>query len=90
MVTSFSAFVHDLEFNDLPEDLLALLRRSFLDTMGVAAIAAGTELSDIARRSAMALFGAGTVGGTRVLMDGRTCSPSRVVISRYGWRWPMR
>ena len=43
MVTSFSAFVHDLEFNDLPEDLLALLRRSFLDTMGVAAIGAGTE-----------------------------------------------
>ena len=76
MVTSFSAFVHDLEFNDLPEDLLALLRRSFLDTMGVAAIGAGTELSDIARRSAMALFGAGTVGGTRLLMDGRTCSPA--------------
>ena len=73
---SFSEFCRDLAHDDLPEDLLALLRRSFLDTMGVAAIGSTTELSDIARRGALALFGTGGAGSARMLMDARLVSPA--------------
>jgi 2-methylcitrate dehydratase PrpD len=76
MQRGFSDFTHDVTFDDLPADLLALLRRSFLDTMGVAAIGSTTEMSQIARRGAVALFGTGSAGGSRILMDGRKVSPA--------------
>jgi len=47
-----------------------------LDTMGVAAIGSTTELSDLARKGALAVFGTGNAGGARILMDGRTLSPA--------------
>ncbi len=68
-------FACDLRYEDLPEELLALLRRSFLDTIGVAAIGATTEMARCARRAAQALFGAGSAGTARVLMDGTALSP---------------
>ena len=76
MTLSMSTFAENLTYNDLPETLLKILRRSFLDTMGVAAIGSTTELSDLARKGAMAVFGTGTAGGARILMDGRTLSPA--------------
>jgi 2-methylcitrate dehydratase PrpD len=76
MTLSMSAFAENLTYDDLPEPLLKILRRSFLDTMGVAAIGSTTELSDLARKGAMAVFGTGTAGGARMLMDGRTLSPA--------------
>ncbi len=76
MTLSMSAFAHNLTYNDLPEPLFRVLRRSFLDTMGVAAIGSTTELSDLARKGALAVFGAGTAGKTRILMDGRQLSPA--------------
>lgn len=69
-------FSNGLTFNDLPPELIALLRRSFLDTMGVAAIGSRTQMSEIARRGALALFGGGTAGECRMLMDGRKTSPA--------------
>jgi 2-methylcitrate dehydratase PrpD len=68
-------FACDLTYSDLPDDLLALQRRSFLDTMGVAAIGATTDMAGIARRAGRALFGAGSAGAARVLMDGSALSP---------------
>ena len=44
--------------------------------MGVAAIGSTTEMSKIARRGPLALFGTGAAGGSRMLMDGRTVSPA--------------
>ncbi len=76
MTQDFATFATNLAFDDLPEDMIKLLRRSFLDTLGVAAIGSQTEMSHIARRGALALFGAGTAGGSRVLMDGRSLSPA--------------
>jgi len=70
------AFTATLTPDDLPEALLKLLRRSFLDTMGVAAIGSTTEMSDIARRGARALFGPGDAGSARMLLDGRSVSPA--------------
>jgi 2-methylcitrate dehydratase PrpD len=70
------AFTATLGYGDLPEALLRLLRRSFLDTMGVAAIGSTTEMSDVARRGALALFGPGGAGAARMLLDGRAVSPA--------------
>lgn len=76
MTLSMSEFAQNLTYRDLPDPLLRVLRRSFLDTMGVAAIGSTTELSDLARKGALAVFGTGSAGGARILMDGRNLSPA--------------
>ena len=76
MTIGMADFAANLTYEDLPEDLLRILRRSFTDTMGVAAIGSTTELSRIARRGALAVFGSGGGGGARMLMDGRVVSPA--------------
>jgi len=73
---SVATFAAKLRPGDIPEPMRALLRRSFLDTMGVAAVGATTDLSWIARKTALALFGPGTAGAARMLMDGRRVSPA--------------
>ncbi|MDA7965347.1 MmgE/PrpD family protein [Ruegeria sp.] len=75
MSSGFDQFAADLRYEDLPKAALWTLRRSFVDTMGVAAVGATTELSDIARRVAPMIFGAGSSGSARMLMDGRAVSP---------------
>ncbi len=75
MTLSFDKFSADLRYDALPETVLQILRRSFTDTMGVAAIGSTTELSTIARRTAPLIFGAGASGAARMMMDGRAVSP---------------
>ena len=75
-IPSMSDFAATLAYSDLPPALTTLLRRSFTDTMGVAAIGTTTNLSQIARRAAVAIWGAGTAGSARMLMDGRRLSPA--------------
>ncbi len=75
MPNTFAQFAADLKYDDLPEAVLGILRRSFTDTMGVAAVGSTTTLSEIARRTAPLIFGAGSAGGARMLMDGRAVSP---------------
>ena len=75
MPLPFDTFAATLSYNDLPEELLWTLRRSFTDTMGTAAVASTTEMADIARRGALALFGAGGAGAARILLHGGTVSP---------------
>ena len=81
MPLPFDHFAANLTYDDLPEEVLAILRRSFLDTMGVAAVGSTTPMSGIARKSALALFGAGTAGSARMLMDGREASPAGVAMA---------
>ncbi len=76
MVQSMSDFAATLTFADLPEPLLVILRRSFLDTIGVAAIGSTTDMSQMARKGAVAVFGSGAAGPARMLMDGRQVSPA--------------
>lgn len=72
----FADFVSTLSHDALPPEMRAVLRRSFADTIGVAAIGSTTEMSQIARRGAVALFGVGGAGSARMLMDGRSVSPA--------------
>ena len=76
MSLPFQNFAADLTYDDLPEPLLAILRRSFLDTMGVAAVASTTDMAQIAVRGARATFGAGDKGAARALMNGTPLSPA--------------
>src|SRR5882724_1115019 len=76
MALGMAAFAETLTYDRLPAELLAILRRSFLDTMGVAAIGSTTDLSVMARKGAVALFGVGGAGPARMLMDGRAVSPA--------------
>ena len=76
MPLPFHKFAADLTLADLPDDVLRVLRRSFTDTMGVAAVGSTTAMADIARRGAVALFGAGAAGGARIVMNGQTVSPA--------------
>jgi 2-methylcitrate dehydratase PrpD len=75
-MSCMTEFATKLTYEDLPSDLLKILRRSFLDTMGVAAVGSTTEMSHIARQVAPVLFGAGHSAKSRMLMDGRVVSPA--------------
>lgn len=76
MPPPFHSFASQLQFDDLPESLLFILRRSFLDTLGVAAVASTTDMAQIAVRTARLMFGPTSIGGARVLMDGTPLSPA--------------
>ena len=76
MAPGTAEFAASLGHADLPEPLLALLRRSLVDTMGVAAVGSTTEMSRLARKGALAVFGAGGAGPARMLMDGGSVSPA--------------
>ena len=76
MPPAFHDFAATLSYGDLPQEALRVLRRSFTDTMGVAAVASTTNMADIARRGAVALFGVGGAGGARILMNGQQVSPA--------------
>lgn len=76
MSLPFHDFAAGLTYSDLPDAVLTILRRSFLDTIGVAAVGSTTELSAISRSGAAALFGVADAGPARMLMDGRSVSPA--------------
>ncbi|MDW3221943.1 MAG: MmgE/PrpD family protein [Paracoccaceae bacterium] len=76
MSPTFEDFAARLTYADLPHPVLRVLRRSFLDTMGVAAVASTTSMAAIARDASEALFGIGTAGGSRILMHGGRVSPA--------------
>lgn len=76
MPLPFDQFAAELSYDDLPEDLLWTLRRSFTDTLGTAAVGSTTEMADIARRGALALFGAGGAGAARIMLHGGSVSPA--------------
>lgn len=71
MTSNFAQFTADLAYGDLPDAVLLVLRRSLLDTIGVAAIGSTTEMAAIARKVAP-VVGA---GNTWILMNG-TCVSS--------------
>lgn len=81
MTQDMATFAENLTYDNLPAPLLRTLRRSFLDTIGVAAIGSTTELSNLASKGALAMFGTGTAGPSRMLMDGRKLSPAGAAMS---------
>lgn len=76
MPLPFDEFAATLSYDELPDDLLWTLRRSFTDTMGTAAVASTTDMAGAARRAAVALFGAGGAGASRIILHGGSVSPA--------------
>lgn len=76
MPLPFHHFAAELTHDALPEDVRQVLRRSFTDTMGVAAVGSTTRMADVGRRGAMALFGPGGAGASRIVMHGGRVSPA--------------
>jgi len=67
-------FAAGLTYKDLPEDVLWILRRSLLDTLGVAVIGSQSEMAKIGTATAKAMFGATATSSARCLFDGNLVS----------------
>ena len=68
-------FIRTLSADEIPADVKSVLRRSFVDTLGVAAAGATTDLSGIVRLFASRFWCASRTGqGARMLFDGRHVS----------------
>lgn len=76
MPLSFQDFTVGLTYRDLPDDVLGVLRRSLLDTLGVAAVGSTTQMARAARQGAAAVFGPMASGTARVMMEGSPLSPA--------------
>ncbi len=73
---TFSDFVLNLQYEDIPPYIVAIMQRSLLDTIGVAAIGSQTQLSKITRRFATGHMPCGeTTPSARLLFDGANVSP---------------
>ncbi len=77
MSQCFTDFMVDTSYDDIPEDVRNVMRRSLLDTIGVAVIGSTTEISRIARRYADEFWNAPPgKPGARMIVDGRRVSPA--------------
>ncbi|MFT5649125.1 MAG: 2-methylcitrate dehydratase PrpD [Yoonia sp.] len=80
MAPHFAQFAADLRPQELPPEVLTVLRRSLLDTVGVAAIGRTTNMAAIARKVAPIMGGAGATSA-RILMDGTQVSSTAAAMA---------
>ena len=67
-------FVTRLTYENLSEDVIQVLRRSLLDSIGVAAIGSQSEMAQIGTKTAKIMFGATDKSSARCLFDGSIAS----------------
>ncbi|MER8612618.1 MmgE/PrpD family protein [Mesorhizobium sp. M0435] len=73
----FSDFAASLTYDAIPEEVRAIVRCSFADTLGVAAVGSTTEISSITRKIADRLWRSSPeIGAARMIFDGRSVSPA--------------
>ncbi|MDX8443928.1 MmgE/PrpD family protein [Mesorhizobium australafricanum] len=73
----FAEFAVALNYNDIPEDVRIVMRRSFADIVGVATVGSTTEIAQITKDIADSLWRAAPESGVaRMLFDGRPVSPA--------------
>jgi 2-methylcitrate dehydratase PrpD len=76
MSHSICDFVLRLRYEDVPAEVLASMRRSLLDTIGVAAVGTTTRLSAIVRQYAVQQMPTGNgASAARLFFDGQAVSP---------------
>ena len=80
MDASFADFAANLTMQDIPDAVLGTMRRSFLDTMGVAAIASTTDMAKIGVKVAPIIGGAGKTSA-RILMNGTRVSTTAAAMA---------
>ena len=67
-------FAANLRYDILNEDILRVLRRSLLDTIGVAAIGSQSKMAQISSQTARIMFGSTPTSSARCLFDGNIVS----------------
>jgi len=67
-------FVANLTYKALSENVIQVLRRSLLDSIGVAAIGSQSDMAQIGTKTACIMFGATSESAARCLFDGRSSS----------------
>ena len=76
MSKSFCQFVQNTNYEDIPNDVLSVMRRSLLDTIGVAVIGSQTDLSSIVKKfTAMQMPCGENTPAARTLFGNQTTSP---------------
>ena len=75
------AFLHELEFRDIPEHAIDNAIRGLTDTIGVAIAGSTTRLSKIIHNHAARQFAAGGNGGARLWQDGRKVSATGAALA---------
>jgi len=76
MKQNFCHFIQTLSYQMLPPEVIAIMKRSLLDTIGVGAVGSATTISAITRRFACEHMPCATDGPkARLLFDGRSVSP---------------
>lgn len=76
MTKSVSDFVQELTYQDIPESVLVVMRRSLLDTIGVAAIGTTTRMSQIVTDYATQHMPCGVNSpAARLFFSGQSVSP---------------
>ncbi|MEX3009571.1 MmgE/PrpD family protein [Hoeflea sp. TYP-13] len=77
MALSFTQFMTRTDYADVPQNVRRIMRRSLLDTIGVAIVGTTTEISRIVRHYATEFWGAAEgKPGARMICDGRRVSPA--------------
>jgi len=77
VMSPFQTFVYHTQFEDIPVDVLAIMKRSLLDTIGVAAVGSTTEIGRITSSYARQHCCAGPQGPkARLLFDATAASPA--------------
>jgi 2-methylcitrate dehydratase PrpD len=67
-------FANRITYEALPHDVLQVLRRSLLDTLGVAAIGSQSSMAQIGAKTARDMFGATSTSSARCLFNGNVVS----------------
>jgi len=76
MSIPFYKFILTLKYQTLPSDVVTIMKRSLLDTIGVGVVGSTTKMSAITRQFAFEHMPAGPNGpSARMLFDGRSVSP---------------
>jgi 2-methylcitrate dehydratase PrpD len=67
-------FANRITYEALPHDVLQVLRRSLLDTLGVAAFGTQSSMAQIGAKTARGMFGATSTSSARCLFNGNVVS----------------
>ncbi len=74
------SFLHNTQFQDIPDDVVQFAKRCLLDLVGVAAAGSQTELSRIITEHASMQFGASGFGAN-ILFSGQRVSPAGAALA---------
>ena len=80
-------FANGITYQALPHNALQVLRRSLLDTLGVAAIGSQSSMAQIGTKTARGMFGATSTSSARCMFNGNVASAAGAAMVSAGLRF---